>query len=336
LQCSKSNPDRISVEEENRSSQSSKYTLNDKYHTMDNHTSNSEKLPIIKNKYATMETQTSIGKETDRPRSSHGTSSHDYFLESDLRQRFRSSCRCKRQPEKSASWSEADFQADFKSRQSNRSDSNKPISVTYYYGKLIQVDSCNQVQIGDNNTMDINLAQSGAEFLADEMEIVLDEDGDDEAEEEFEENEVSSYSLCSECRSRLTDDEKSLLPPLSDSSDSQCVTPRFQRDMDSLFDETSNFSESPVPDGSANNMTPYSSDDDGTLSRDSTHKKRPRGMTFKEYKEQHNKKEDIFVQARIKIYNATAEHRRRSLETHEAHKIFKSILKRKKQHHHSQ
>ena len=76
-------------------------------------------------------------------------------------------------------------EADVKRRQNSKND-GKPVSVTYYYGKLIQVNSSNQVQIGDCNTMELNLSQKKAENEDDEeaTEVILDEDDDEEVEDE--------------------------------------------------------------------------------------------------------------------------------------------------------
>lgn len=63
-------------------------------------------------------------------------------------------CQC-RPAGKSASWGEADAQDAHRRKHSN-SDAEQPIAVHYYYGKLIQVSSSKQVQIGNNCTMDVH------------------------------------------------------------------------------------------------------------------------------------------------------------------------------------
>ena len=74
-------------------------------------------------------------------------------------------------------------EADMKARHRLSKGDAKPVSVTYYYGKLIQVNSSNPVQIGDYNTMELNLSQRGQGV--DAGVGTPDEDGSDTSETEY-------------------------------------------------------------------------------------------------------------------------------------------------------
>ena len=141
--------------------------------------------------------------------------------------------------------------------------------------------------------------------------------------------------LCSECRARLTDDEKSLLPPLCDDTPLSSLDSSHEPSIDAqscLFDDqSSNHSNEDNTSDVTASSHPLSSDDDLDHEPMSP-ARRLRSITCPASDEE---KEQLFVEARIKIYNATEEYRRCKTSNNQVTnnadaKSLKNLLRRKK------